>query len=109
MYACTVGCTVDVDAIVGDDGITEMTMISNMMDLMFLSRLMDMVSVSGNSISVSDDSSSEWNSEVDVYVPEVCSGVCVCVCSLKSFSLQKSIKPTTICEKSIIRWSRSPV
>ena len=80
VYACAVGCTVDVDAIVGDDGMTEVTMISNMMDLMFLSRLMDMVSVSSNTISVSDDSSSEWSNEVDVYVPEVCSGVSVSVC-----------------------------
>ena len=79
VYACTVGCTVDVNTVIGDDGMTEVTMISNMMDLMLLSRLMDMLSVSSSS-SVNDDSNSEWSDEVDVYVPEVCVIVCNCVC-----------------------------
>ena len=83
VYACTVGCTVNVDAVVGDDGMTEVTMISNVMDLMLLSRLVDLFSISSsNLIPVSDDDdSNEWSSnELDVYMPEVCVCVCVCVC-----------------------------
>ena len=68
-YACSVGCGVSVDMSVNDE-IAEVSVMNNLMDVLFVTRVMDM-------LSPNDDGNprgnvEEWGEEVDVYLSEVC-------------------------------------
>ena len=69
-YACSVGCGVSVDMTVNDDEIAQVSVMNNLMDVLFVTRVMDMLSPyddnpRGNVVE-------EWGEEVDVYLSEVC-------------------------------------
>lgn len=68
-YACAFGCTVRLDTVVTNE-IVQISTINNLMDMLFVSRVVDMFSYDTE---VSrDDVSEEWPNEVDVFVSEVC-------------------------------------
>jgi len=68
-YACTFGCGVNLDAVVASE-IAEISLVNNLIDMFFVSRVVDMLShddeVSNN------DVTEEWSDEIDVYMAEVC-------------------------------------
>ena len=66
-YACNVGCGVSVDAVISSE-IAQISAINNLMDMLFVSRVLDMLSYDDE---VQVDISDQWGSEVDVYVSEV--------------------------------------
>ena len=72
-YACSVGCGVSVQTVI-DNKIAEISTINNLMDVLFVSRVMDMLSYDGEP---RGDSREVWGNEVDMYVSEVCTSVCV--------------------------------
>ena len=73
-YACSVGCGISLDVAIDNDMI-QISMINNVMNMLFVTQVMDMLSYDDN---VPTDINGEWSNEVDVFVSEVC--VCVPVC-----------------------------
>ena len=70
-YACSVGCGVSVQTII-DDEIAQISMMNNLMDVLFVSRVMDMLSNDGEA---RGDTREVWSDEVDVYLSEVCTNI----------------------------------
>lgn len=66
-YACSVGCGVSVDSVISSE-LAQISVINNLMDVLFVSRVLDMLSYDDEAqVDISD----QWGSEVDVYVSEV--------------------------------------
>ena len=70
-YACSIGCGVNVDTVVDDD-IAQISTMNHLMDVLFVSRVMDMLSYDGDR---SGEAGEEWGNEVDVYLSEVCTNI----------------------------------
>ena len=70
-YACSVGCGVSVDTVINNE-IAQISTMNNLMDVLFVSRVMDMLSNYGEA---RGDVGEEWGDELDVYLSEVCTKI----------------------------------
>lgn len=74
-YACSIGCGVSVQTVI-DDEIAQISTMNNLMDVLFVSRVVDMLSYDGEP---RGDARGVWGDEVDVYLSEV-NIMCVKTC-----------------------------
>lgn len=68
-YACNIGCSVSINTMTDND-IVQISMINSVMDMLFVTHIMDMLSYDNRE--PTGDVSEGWANEVDVYLSEVC-------------------------------------